>query len=192
MTTKPAPKKRATKPAAKKAKPAPPPAAQEQQAPIDARAWPDSMTGTTTERITRHGIDAICADILSGKSLARICRDQGWPEATLHGWLSADPERSARVREARANSAEAYAGKAEDVLNDLMSSATPAEIARAKELAHHYRWMASKRNPKSFGEKVQVDATVNVQELDERELNGRIERLLGQLGISVAAGTTTE
>ena len=63
---------------------------------------------------------------------------------------------SARVREARTDSADAIADKAEEVLRDLKPDSTPAEVSRARELAQHYRWLSKVRKPKVYGDKVDV------------------------------------
>ena len=63
---------------------------------------------------------------------------------------------SARVREARIDSADAIADKAEEVLRDLKPDSTPAEVSRARELAQHYRWLSKVRKPKVYGDKVDV------------------------------------
>ena len=34
------------------------------------------------------------------------------------------------------------------------------DLAKARELAHHYRWRAAKIAPREYGDRVQVDQTV--------------------------------
>lgn len=69
-------------------------------------------------------------------------------------------EYSARVRDAQKESAETIAAKAEKVLLELEKGCDTAEIARARELAHHYRWLAAKKNPQRFGDSTKIQAEV--------------------------------
>ena len=69
--------------------------------------------------------------------------------------FTAKGDHFARVREAMEYSAESYADKAEQVLIDAKSNLV--EVQRARELAQHYRWKASKRSPKRFGDKLEID-----------------------------------
>ena len=61
-------------------------------------------------------------------------------------------EYSARAREAQNESAEEIATKAEKAILEIDSADTSAKVTRQRELAHHYRWLASKKNPYKFGD----------------------------------------
>lgn len=115
------------------------------------------MAGGRPNRIDqRIDVDTVCNMILRGDTQDAIAASIKVDAAELCRWIAADEQRSARVREARSKSAEAFAGMA---IAEIRSAADPFELAKAKELAHHYRWMASKRNPKDFGDKVQNEVT---------------------------------
>lgn len=62
-------------------------------------------------------------------------------------------EYSARAREAQKQSAEMIAAKAEKVLLQIQADDTQASVTRQRELAHHYRWLAAKKNPKEYGDR---------------------------------------
>lgn len=94
-------------------------------------------------------IDIIIDRIVEGKTFRKIAQEFEVSLTHLHRLLTSE-EHSARARNALALSASEYAGKAEQVLKD--AEADKIEIQRARELAHHYRWMAGKRNPKKYGE----------------------------------------
>jgi len=55
---------------------------------------------------------------------------------------------------ARQNSAEHWVTKATRVLEDAQDA---QEIHKARELAHHYRWIAKMFNPARYSEKMQVE-----------------------------------
>ena len=105
------------------------------------------------DKLTRRGIDAICADIADGKSMADIAKAADVSFGSVITWLQADPERSARAREAREKTARMWDEKAED---EIRMAGDPFELSKAKELSHHYRWRASKIAPKEYGDKTQV------------------------------------
>lgn len=98
-------------------------------------------------------IDAICEDIISGLSYRAIAAKYGTNYTAVFKFVS-DENHSARVTHARLLSGDIYADKAEQVL--IEADGTMTEVTRAKELASHYRWKASKVNPKTFGDKVDV------------------------------------
>ena len=91
--------------------------------------------------------------IIAGKSFRQMADILQVPLSTLHDFTSKS-EHSARVREALDYSADSFSDKAEAVL--IEAESLPTEIQRARELAQHYRWKASKRSPKRFGDKVDI------------------------------------
>ena len=109
--------------------------------------------------------DAILARIENGESLAHVAASLGLDRSTLSKWLNADHHRSARAREARAASAAAFDEQAE---RDLRAATNPFELAKARDLAHHLRWRASKINPKAYGDKLEVAAGDGQLTLEER------------------------
>ena len=98
-------------------------------------------------------IEDVVEMIIDGKTYRQMAKMYNIPLTTLHDFTSKS-EHSARVREALEYSASSYADKAEQVLLDAEGTLT--EIQRARELAQHYRWKASKRSPKKYGDKVDV------------------------------------
>jgi hypothetical protein len=121
------------------------------------------------------GIDEVCDRIVGGESQTSIAISAGVHVATLCRWLAADPQRSARAREARLASASGSADKAEEV---LAAAADPFQLAKARELASHYRWKASKANPREFGEKLEIDQKTTVTDLTEEQLDAKLALLL--------------
>lgn len=108
------------------------------------------------DKLDALGIDAFCDRICSGESQTSIAQSLGVGFATLSRWIAADPERSARVREARISAARAYEELAEQGLRDAID---PFELSKAKELAHHYRWKSAKSDPRQYGDKVQQEVS---------------------------------
>lgn len=106
---------------------------------------------TAQAEVERYGIDAICADIANRESLTTIAIKIGVSTGTLLTWIEADPERSARAREARTATATLWDEQAEA---EIRNAKDDLNLRKAKELAHHYRWRAKAIAPREYGEAV--------------------------------------
>lgn len=106
------------------------------------------------DKLDAYGVDALCSDVSDTKTLTAIAQERGVSIGSLLAWIEADPERSARVREARARTARLWDERAEEEIR-----LAPDEMAlkKAKELAHHYRWRAAKIAPRDYGDKLELD-----------------------------------
>jgi len=103
------------------------------------------------DKLDAYGLDAVCEAIVSGGTLTFVAADAGVSLTRLLAWIEVTPERSARVREARATTGRLWDEKAEAEIRDA-----PDEfgLKKAKELAHHYRWRASKIAAREYGDAV--------------------------------------
>lgn len=115
-------------------------------------------------RVLEGHIDDIVELILEGKTFREIASKKGVALGTLHSFITLD-EHSVRVRNALEVSASSYADKAEEVL--ILAEKDSIEMTRARELAQHYRWKAGKRNPKKYGDK--LDLTTKGDSLSKSE-----------------------
>lgn len=104
--------------------------------------------------LDEKGIDWLCDRLTDGAMQREICDELGINASVLARWIASDPSRSARVREARISAARFWEEMAGQVLE---SAEDQFGLAKAKELAHHYRWKASKQNPKDYGDKVTAE-----------------------------------
>lgn len=107
---------------------------------------------TAREAFDALGIDAVCDLILDGKSQREIGAIAGATAGSFRTWLSEDAARSARATEARRNTACHWDEQAEAELRE--APLTTEGIAKARELASHFRWRASKIDPR-YGDRVQ-------------------------------------
>lgn len=98
-------------------------------------------------------LDDLIDDLIEGRTFRELSAMYGVQVSTIHEYLN-KPENIERYALALKTSSDSYAEKAENVLLDAKSKLV--EIQRARELAQHYRWMASKRNPKKYGDKLDV------------------------------------
>ena len=111
---------------------------------------------TIAERIEAFGIEAVCERLSNGVTMTALAEEIGVTVGKLSQWIASDEEHSARAREARIHAARIWDEKALSVVEQALD---PFELARAKELAHHYRWRASKTAPKEYGDKVTQEHT---------------------------------
>ena len=111
---------------------------------------------TIAERIEAFGIEAVCERLANGVTMTAIAEEIGVTVGKLSQWIASDEEHSARAREARIHAARIWDEKALSVIEQALD---PFELQRAKELAHHYRWRASKTAPKEYGDKLQAELT---------------------------------
>lgn len=103
--------------------------------------------------MVEFGVDAVCERLAEGMSLTAIATEIGVSKGSLLGWLAADTDRSARAREARALSARCWDEQAEA---EIRGASDSLSLAKARELAQHYRWRATKIAPRDYGDKVQL------------------------------------
>lgn len=108
------------------------------------------------DKIDAIGLDAIIDMIYDGNMLSDIARKIGVSKSSLNEWYS-QGERLARINAARIAAAERWDELAVQVLTEAPSDKN--EIARARELAQHYRWRASKLSPKLYGDRLTTEHT---------------------------------
>lgn len=134
------------------------------------------------DKLDAAGIDALCDAIVSGTSMTEYAVQLGVSIGSLINWIEGDSERSARVREARRQSARTYDDKA---LAELEDAKNAFGLAKAREKAQHYRWRASKIAPKEYGEKLAVGGADDLppirQSLDLTGLSAAELATMGEL-----------
>lgn len=145
---------------------------------------------TNSERIEAYGVDRLMDDIAGGESLTTLSAGIGVKRSTLHDWLHAEPGRSARARSSRQRSAEAYEESAE---REIRLASDPFELAKAKELAHHFRWAARVRSPQTHGEKLEVSGNAESplavsHKLDTSGLSDEQLRVLAGIKLGASDG----
>lgn len=136
------------------------------------------------EKITRRPADTgytewldtitqepVLSSMAEGIFMADIARTLDIPIDALCKWMAKNPERKALMKEARAIGAEVFDRKAEEVLTEAKDKTS---IARARELAQHYRWRASKFSPKDYGDRLEVEQHGTLTTLSDAALQARI------------------
>lgn len=120
--------------------------------------------GEAEARIDKLGLEALCDRLEAGETQSAICKSIGVTKGSLRRWIALSDDRRAAVYEARVASAQAFDEMAESAIKDAKNS---LGLSKARELAHHYRWRASKAAPKEYGDKVELsgdpDSPLQVQ-----------------------------
>lgn len=133
------------------------------------------------DKLDAYGLEAVLSDIGDRKTLTSIAENIDVSIGSLLAWIDGDPERSARVKETRRAMARIWDEQAETVLKD---AGEDFDLRKAKELAHHYRWRASKIAPADYGDRMQhandPDNPLVPTSASDAELDARIKALMGK------------
>lgn len=132
-----------------------------------ARKAEEAKRGRPTAYTDEIG-DTICASLMCGWSLVRICSLDEMPaQSTVYGWLAkVDHPFSERYARAREIQAERFADEMADIADDATGDVAgelgiPNSVAvqRAKLRIDTRKWIASKLLPKKYGDKVTQEHT---------------------------------
>lgn len=109
------------------------------------------------------GEDLILNRIAGGESQGEIADSLAVDAGDLSRWLNKDPQRSARAREARTNSAESWIDRGLRAITAVNTSSrtAQAEISKARELAIYCGKIAKIRNPREYGDKIDVSGSID-------------------------------
>ena len=115
----------------------------------------------SVDEIAKHKA-GICEAIASGSSLLQHLRKKGMPGyTTVMKWLAADPDFQANYARAREAQADADADKIGDIVDRVLAGKLDPQAARAAIDA--LKWTAGKRQPKKYGDKLDLDINGRVQ-----------------------------
>lgn len=143
---------------------------------------------------TEEIISAILIRVAEGESIKKICQENGMPSwQTLREKRIEDEDFAARYARAREQSADAFD---EQIDEEAKLAVDKDSAAAARVRIDALKWRAGKRNPRQYGDRVQVDAKVeDVTQRTDADVAARIAQLAGKAGIAVAlggAGAATE
>lgn len=98
--------------------------------------------------------------VAQGESLHAWCKRQDFPYTTVREWIDRVPERKEKYERARIARAEWHVSDIEAMLTEVRSGDLDPSAARV--IAENKRWIASRMDPHLWGEKVQINAEVNI------------------------------
>jgi len=124
-----------------------------------------------TMRLEDAGTSAVIELVVNGTTYRDIAARFGVSPATLVLWIEANSERSRACARAREFSAQAFEERAEE---ELRNATNLFELARARELAAHWRWRAKAVNPRLYGDRLLARESHPISELTDLELEAKL------------------
>jgi len=100
--------------------------------------------------------------VAQGESLHAWCKRKDMAYNTVNDWIKRDPDRNERYERARIARAEWHVSDIEEMMTEVRQGSL--DPASARVIAENKRWIASRMDPHLWGDKVQIDATVSVQD----------------------------
>lgn len=124
-----------------------------------------------------HGMpeNDILQAIENGESITAIAKSAGSDKAALSRWLRADEQRSVRARDARMHAASSWDEAAE---HEIRAAVDAFELSKAKEIAHHYRWRASKIAPGQYGDRLELGGTLGLKTAPTDMTDAQLEAVI--------------
>jgi hypothetical protein len=122
--------------------------------------------------------DQICERMIEGEDIVTICKDPAMPSrATVYRWMaenSAFEAQCARAREGLADFEAHKIAQLAETCNENNAHSTKVKLSALQ-------WLAAKRSPKRWGDKVEIDAKVEVS-------SGPTENLMAFLAMAETNG----
>lgn len=111
-----------------------------------------------TSSYTVELAEKICKAIADGRPLNRICKEDDWcpSEYTVYKWLDQYPDFAKNYARARELQQEVFAAEV------ILIADTETDPQRARNRMDARKWYASKVAPKRWGDKIEIDAKVDV------------------------------
>lgn len=120
---------------------------------------PKAKMGRPSKK-TPKTVEEFLIRISMGRSVANVCSDEDMPEVrTVFRWIAEDEEFRQAYARACANRSLVYADTIGDIAKGVMAGKIPPDAGRVA--IDSYKWIAARLMPKYYGEKQQIEATVN-------------------------------
>lgn len=131
--------------------------------------------------------EGICRLIAAGLSIRKACAvsEDKIAESTVFKWLYEDADFSEQYARARERRADARAERIDDICDRVASGDLKPDAGRV--IIDAEKWQAGKENSKRYGDRLQLDADMNVNMTDD-QLDARLAKLLGKAGAAGASG----
>ena len=108
--------------------------------------------------------EEICERIASGESLRAICSAAHMPsESAVRKWATKDHDGfSAQYARARALRADVYADEIIEIADAVAHAESIVEVQAARLRCDNRKWVASKMQPKKYGDKIETENRTRV------------------------------
>jgi hypothetical protein len=99
----------------------------------------------------------ICERMIEGEDIVTICKDPEMPSRrTVYRWMDEHPAFNTQCARAREGLADFEAARIAKIAQDCTPESAPADRVKLAAL----QWLASKRAPKKWGDRVEIDAKI--------------------------------
>jgi hypothetical protein len=99
--------------------------------------------------------ERICAMISKGRTITSICSDEDMPSIDgVYGWLRSQPAFAEAYARAREDQQDTFVAQIVDIAD------TETDPQRARNRIDARKWHAAKTSPRKYGEKLEIDATI--------------------------------
>lgn len=123
--------------------------------------------------------EKICERIATGETLNAICLEPEMPSHTvIFKWFERYPDFKQSYENARILQADYFADEMVELKN--LARENPANASAYRVAADILRWQASVRQPRKYGDKLEVDVN---KKIDPDKIRDEIERLSVELGV---------
>jgi hypothetical protein len=116
------------------------------------------MTGRPS-KFTQAIADEICERMIEGEDLVKICKSDHMPSrVTVYRWMADNPAFDAQCARAREGLADHDAAMIAEIAKNTTKATAEGDRVRLAAL----QWLAAKRAPKRWGDKIELEAKVEV------------------------------
>lgn len=116
--------------------------------------------------------DEFITEIAAGSHMAAFCKARGINYTTLLKFTHADPSRSEMYARAREDRADVLADEIVDIADEHVATAPAA--TRNKLRVDARKWAASKLRPRVYGDRLELNGTVNHKSMPDEVLLQRL------------------
>lgn len=119
--------------------------------------------------------DLICSRLAEGNSLRKVCKADDMPSTTsVYSWFRLYPEFLEQYTRAKEESGDADQDRIDEIAEGVLDGDIEPNVA--KVAADLIKWSASKKKPKKYGDRQQIDQVVRHKfgNLTDEELRQRL------------------
>jgi hypothetical protein len=99
--------------------------------------------------------ERICKALAEGRTITSICSDDDMPSLNaVYGWLRSQPAFSEAYARAREDQQDTFVAQILDIAD------TETDPQRARNRIDARKWHAAKTSPRKYGDKLEIDATI--------------------------------
>ncbi len=117
----------------------------------------------------------LCSEIAQGKSLRKTCKAGNMPTVkTIYNWFGVHDDFLQQYARAKVDSADANADKIEDIAERVLLE--EYDPAAARVAIDAFKWTASKKQPKKYGDlrQLELSGAVKLSDMSDDELKQKL------------------